>query len=94
MSQALKESDPSPMKLEILGVEDWPLVINAVGQMETRTTVTETSYIAEGAAEITAEDGAVTAVGAGDLLTLLPDGQFRWTITKEIHRHCHDLADG
>ncbi len=94
MPQALVESDPSPMKLEILDVEDWPMIINEIGEFEVTTIATETSYIVEGEAKIVDGEGSIVSVASGDLLALLPEGQYRWTITKEIHRHCNDPADG
>ena len=52
MPQVLVEHDPSPMKLEVLDVEEWPTVIEPVGSSEHVYRQTETSYIVGGAGVI------------------------------------------
>ena len=88
MNQVLVEGDPSPMKLEIMGAEDWPLLSHAQGSYQHTVNATETSYIVNGSATIVCGNSAPTAVNEGDLLTIMPDTQCVWTITKAIQRHC------
>jgi hypothetical protein len=93
MNLALVENDPSPMKLEVLGAEDWPLVIDSIGSFERTIDSTEISYIIDGEAEIVAEGEPPINIKEGDLLTIMPDTQCVWTITKAIQRHCNGDVD-
>jgi uncharacterized cupin superfamily protein len=87
MPQILVEHDPSPMKLEVLDVEEWPTVVEPVGSSEHDYRQTETSYIVEGEGAIKAVGEEAVLIGTGDLVTILPDTICTWTITKEIERH-------
>jgi uncharacterized cupin superfamily protein len=88
MNQVLVESDPSPMKLEIMGAEEWPLLIHAPGTYQHCVSATESSYIVEGNATVVSGNALPVTVSEGDLLTIMPDTECVWTITKAIHRHC------
>ena len=83
----LVEHDPSPMKLEVLGVDDWSISIDAVSVQEKTHAHTETHYILRGRAEITPQDGQTVVVRAGDLVTCMPDARCRWKITEALERH-------
>ncbi len=87
MNGVLIESDPSPIKLEVLGVEDWYLVKEQVGQRSHLESRTETSYIVEGSGTITDEDGHQHPFMEGDLVTIMPNTECRWHITEAIERH-------
>ena len=86
MSQILVEHDPSPMKLEVLYVDCWP-VKEAPGSYHRKTELCETSYIVEGEAQISTSDEPPVKVIAGDLVTIMPDTDCVWHITREIERH-------
>ena len=75
------------MKLEVLGVEDWPLVVEPAGLVVRHCPSTETSYIAGGAGEITVRGEEPVRFAAGDLVTVMPDTECTWDITEEIERH-------
>ena len=87
MPQVLVEHDPSPMKLEVLGAEDWPLVTDGVGTETRDYPTTETSYILEGHAEIRVDGEGDISIGPGDLVTVMPQTHCVWNITKAIQRH-------
>ena len=87
MTQVLVEHDPSPMKLEVMQVDDWPCVKEPEGQFERDYSSSETSYIAEGAGNIELADGSVVMFGAGDLLTVMPETCCVWNITEAIERY-------
>ncbi len=87
MSSVLIEHDPSPMKLEVLGVEDWPVCNDAVSLQEKSYDQTETTFIIQGRAEITPRDGKTVIINAGDLVTFLPDACCMWNITEAMERH-------
>ena len=87
MNQILVEHDPSPMKLEVLNVDDWPVMREAVGQVKRHYPQTELSYIVEGGGSITADGAAPVYFGPGDLVTVMPQTQCVWNITEAIERH-------
>ena len=87
MSAILVEQSPSPMKLEVLGVDDWPIVTEPVGTTERYNEDTETSFIADGAGEITVKDEDPVAFATGDLVTVMPHTRCVWNITEAIERH-------
>jgi uncharacterized cupin superfamily protein len=87
MNKVLVEQDPSPMKLEVLGVDDWPVAREAVGVSKREYTVSETSYIIEGSGEIKIPDNESVSFSAGDLVTVMPETCCIWNITEAIERH-------
>ena len=91
MTQVLVEQYPSPMKLEVLNVDDWPILQHEAGRFETREERTETSLIVEGEAEIQVDGEQPVVIREGDLVTILPGTRCSWHITKAIKRH-HSLG--
>lgn len=87
MTGVLIEHDPSPMKLEVLSVEDWPLQSDPVGRSERNYSRTETSFVIAGEGLLQEPGEKAVPVGAGDLVTIMPDTICTWTITKAIERH-------
>ncbi len=87
MSAVLVEQFPSPMKLEVLGVDDWPIVTEPVGTTERYNESTETSLIASGSGEIIVKNEDPVTFAAGDLLTVMPHTRCVWNITEAIERH-------
>ena len=90
MGAILVEHDPSPMKLEVLGVEDWPVGGEEVSVFDKVYGGTETSYILRGRAEITPEGGETVVVRPGDLVTFMPDTRCTWRIIEAMERHCRE----
>ena len=76
------------MKLDILGVDDWPVRHEPVGVHHRQVEASETYYVVEGEAEIRAAGEEPVRVSGGDLLTILPGTACVWHITKEIELHC------
>jgi len=87
MGQVLVEKNPSPMKLEVLNVDDWPILQHEPGQFETCEERTETSLILEGEAHIQVDGEQPVMIQDGDLVTILPGTPCSWHITKAIKRH-------
>ncbi len=87
MSNVLVESDPSPMKLEILNVDDWPVETLVCGAMSRSNRGTEMHYIIEGAGEITTNNGDHITFAAGDMVTVMPDTTCTWNITESVEKH-------
>ncbi len=87
MNGVLIEHDPSPLKLEVLGVDDWPVSNEPVSVQEKTYAHTETTFILRGRAEIATQDGETVAIARGDLVTFLPETRCTWRITEAIQRH-------
>ncbi len=87
MNNILIEHDPSPMKLEVLGVVDWRVCSEAVSVEERFYARTETTYIISGRAGITTADGESVIIGPCDLVTFMPDARCTWNITEAMERH-------
>ncbi|MBX2882531.1 MAG: DUF861 domain-containing protein [Granulosicoccus sp.] len=87
MANVLVETDPSPMKLEILNVDDWPIKTLPCGPVSQTNSGTEMHYIIEGAGEITSDDGAHITFVAGDMITVMPDTTCTWNITESVEKH-------
>ena len=75
------------MKLEVLNVDDWPLINEAVGEIVRHCAETETSFVIDGTGRVEVEDGEPVSFSAGDLVTVLPDTRCTWHITEAIERH-------
>ncbi|MGI9303598.1 MAG: cupin domain-containing protein [Gammaproteobacteria bacterium] len=87
MTQILVEHDPSPMKLEVMAVDSWPVVDKPVSTFSRDYEQTQTCYIAEGHALVSAEGGEAVEVGEGDLVTLMPGLSCTWDIQSAMKIH-------
>lgn len=88
MNQILIEKDPSPMKLDVMGVEDWDIWEKTVSEFDWEYPQTETCYLLQGEAKITpADGGAPVTIEAGDLVTFLAGLSCHWRITAPIRKH-------
>lgn len=87
MSKILIEHDPSPLKLEVLGVDGWPVWTKEACTFPWRYDQTETCYFVEGEAVVTPEDGEPVSVRAGDLVTFLADLSCTWEIRATVRKH-------
>ncbi|MCY4150168.1 MAG: cupin domain-containing protein [Gammaproteobacteria bacterium] len=90
MTHILIEYKPSPMKLEILNVEDWPVVHKPVGMHPSSVTASETYYIEEGDAEITVDGEEPVRASRGDLLTIMPGKGCIWHVKSEMTMYKSD----
>lgn len=88
MSRILVEQNPSPMKLEVMHVEQWGIWEKAVSRFPWTYDETETCYILEGAAVVTPDDGDPVAISAGDLVVFMAGLSCIWDIKKPIRKHC------
>lgn len=90
MNGILVERGVSPMKLEVLGVEDWAVVCEEAGEeageRPRHFAQTESTYILEGSAELTDSAGQTTVIGGGDLVTFLPDTRCTWRTLEPMQR--------
>jgi uncharacterized cupin superfamily protein len=87
MQKVLVEHDPSPMKLEVMGVDGWPIWTKEQSEFPWSYDQAETCYLLEGEAIITPETGHPVTIGQGDLVTFMPGLSCTWKITKPVRKH-------
>jgi uncharacterized cupin superfamily protein len=87
MSKILVEHDPSPMKLEVMGVENWPVWTKGVSTLQWHYEQTETCYLLEGDVIVKPETGEPVHLRAGDLVTFLSELSCTWEIRAPVKKH-------
>ena len=85
--QILVEKNPSIMKLEVMGVDDWPIWEKEVSSFPWSYDQTETCYLLAGKAVITPEEGDPVTIVEGDLVTFLAGLSCTWEITEPVSKH-------
>jgi len=85
--QILVENDPSPMKLDVMGVEEWDVWEREPSEFPWEYVETETCYLLAGEAEITPVNGKPTTIRAGDLVVFMGGLQCHWRIKTAIRKH-------
>jgi uncharacterized cupin superfamily protein len=83
----LCEHKPSPAKLEVLGVDSWPLWKKEVSTFPWRYERSETCYVVRGRFLVTPEGGAARAFGRGDLITFPAGLSCTWEILEPVEKH-------
>lgn len=81
------EHDPSPMKLDVLNVEDWPLWTKEVSTFPWTYESTEICYILEGEAIVTPQEGEPVTLRAHDLVNFSAGLQCTWQVIEPISKH-------
>jgi hypothetical protein len=91
MDTIVWERKPSPAKLDVLGVEDWPVWEKEVSTFPWTYDQKETCYILEGEVVVTPEGGEPVTLRKGDLV-IFPEGmRCTWDIRAPIRKH-YDLG--
>lgn len=83
----LVEHKPSPMKLEVLGVYDWPVWKKEVSTFDWEYSQQETCYILRGEFTVTPEEGEPQQFKRGDLITFPQGMKCTWEITSDVEKH-------
>lgn len=87
MSKILVEHDPSPMKLEVMGVEDWPIWTKEASTFQWYYEQTETCYLLEGDVIVKPDAGEPVHLRAGDFVTFLAELSCTWEIRAPVKKH-------
>lgn len=87
MSEITVEHNPSPAKLEVMGVYDWPIWAKEVSQFPWTYDSSETCYILEGEVIVIPEGGQPVQLGEGDLVTFSAGMSCTWQIRRDIKKH-------
>lgn len=87
MLPILCEHSPSPAKLEVLGVYDWPIWKKEIARFAWHYSEAETCYILQGRAIITPEQGDPVEIQRGDLVSFPSGLRCTWDILEAIEKH-------
>lgn len=88
MSQEiLLERKPSPMKLDVLGVYDWPVWRKEASTFDWEYAQTETCYILRGKFTVTPEGGEPQTFSRGDFITFPQGMKCVWEIHEDVEKH-------
>lgn len=74
------------MKLEVMGVYDWPVWKKAVCVFTRNCKQRETCYLLRGKAIVTPSGGEPQEFGRGDLV-IFPIGTYTWEVLKPVEVH-------
>ncbi len=83
----LCEHNPPPAKLEVLGVEDWPIWRKEPSTFPWHYDSPETCYIIRGRFAVTPEGGEPMHFGRGDLIRFAAGLSCTWEIIEEVEKH-------
>jgi uncharacterized cupin superfamily protein len=83
----LTEHNPSPKKLEVMGVYDWPIWEKEVSEFPWTYDRRETCYLLEGEVIVTPDGGVPVRLGVGDLVTFPAWMSCTWRILEPIRKH-------
>lgn len=83
----LVEHKPSPAKLEVLGVDDWPIWTREPGTFPWRYTQAETCYILRGRFRVTPDGGEPVDLQRGDLIRFPAGMSCTWEIQEQVEKH-------
>ncbi|MFP3872853.1 MAG: cupin domain-containing protein, partial [Thiohalophilus sp.] len=78
--QILVERNPSPAKLDVMGVYDWPIWEKEESTFPWKYDRQETCYLLEGDVIITPEEGEPVQIQRGDLVTFPAGMSCTWEI--------------
>ncbi len=81
------EHNPSPAKLEVMGVYDWPVWEKEESSFPWTYDKRETCYILEGEVLVTPTGGAPVTLKEGDLATFPAGMSCTWEIRVPIRKH-------
>jgi len=80
------ERQVSTARLTDLGVHGWPTWKDGVGTHHLDYDAAEKSYLLDGAATLSMEDGVTIEVEKGDLV-IIPAGKCQWVVHRQVRRH-------
>ena len=83
----LCEHNPSPMKLEVLGVYDWPIWRKEKSTFPWTYAQQETCYFLRGRVIVTPSGGEPLEFRRGDLVTFPKGMECTWEILEDVEKH-------
>lgn len=85
--QILVEHNPSPAKLDVIGVYDWPVWSREASTFPWTYDRRETCYLLEGEVIVTPDGGQPVTLVAGDLVTFPAGLSCTWEIRQAVRKH-------
>jgi uncharacterized cupin superfamily protein len=86
-SHILVEHNPSTMKLDVMGVFDWPIWRKEASTFPWSYSQTETCYILRGRFTVTPDGGDPQEFKRGDLITFPAGMSCTWDIHEDVEKH-------
>jgi hypothetical protein len=81
------EHNPSPAKLDVMGVFDWPIWEKEVSTFPWTYDEKETCYLLSGEVVVTPEGGVAVTLRRGDLV-IFPEGmRCTWDVRSPVRKH-------
>ncbi len=87
MNDITVERNPSPAKLDAMGVDDWPEWRKEESVFPWTYDTTEVCYITSGEAVVTPDGGEPVTIKRGDLVNFAAGLSCRWDIRKAIRKN-------
>jgi uncharacterized protein len=87
MNPITVEHDPSPAKLEVIGVYDWPVWSKETSTFPWSYDQKETCYLLEGEAIVTPDGGEPVTIAEGDLVIFDAGLSCTWEIRAAVKKH-------
>jgi uncharacterized cupin superfamily protein len=87
VSDILVEHNPSPAKLEVMGVFDWPTWSKEVSKFPWHYDQQETCYLLAGEVTVTPDGGEPVKFCAGDLVIFPAGLSCTWDIHEAVEKH-------
>ena len=85
--QILLERNPEPVKLEVLGVYDWPIWRKEASSIPLTYKQQETCYILRGKYTVTPHEGEPQRFKLGHQITITKGMSCTWNIEKDVEKH-------
>ena len=87
MDKIKQDSNPTPERLEELGVTKWPIWTKAASDFPWSYEAAETCFFLEGEVVVTPKGGEPVTLGKGDLVTFPKGMSCRWEIKEPVRKH-------
>lgn len=87
MKDILVEHNPSPAKLEVMGVFDWPVWTAETSRFPWTYAERETCYLLDGDVVVTPAGGRPVRLQAGDLVTFPAGMSCEWDVRVPVRKH-------
>jgi uncharacterized protein len=87
MLEIQREHNPSPEKLETIGVYDWPIWEKEVSSFPWTYDSNETCYLLSGKVTVIPDGGEPVTIVAGDLVTFPKGMGCTWQIHEPVRKH-------
>ena len=89
MSSIIVDSAPDQIKLDSLGVYDWPIWTKEASEFPWYYGEQETCLFLEGRVEVIPEGGEPVRMGKGDLVVFPKGMACTWKILEDVRKHYH-----